>query len=72
MIKYGKIDHQIITFTFVRMNGFISSGFLNLSGSEAYKEATENGAIIVDVREDRLTGYKCFDVPKVIINFNIY
>jgi len=66
MIKYGKIDHQIITFTFVRMNGFISSGFLNLSGSDAYKEATENGAIIVDVREDRLTGYKCFDVPKVI------
>ena len=48
------------------MKGFISSGFLNLSGSEAYKEATDNGAIIVDVREDRLTGYKTFDVPRVI------
>ena len=66
MIKYGEIDHQIITFTFVIMIGFISSGFLNLSGSEAYKEATENGAVIVDVREDRLTGYKTFDVPRLI------
>lgn len=66
MIKYVKIDHQIITFTFAIMNGFISSGFLNLSGSEAYREVTENGAVIVDVREDRLTGYKTFDVPRVI------
>jgi rhodanese-related sulfurtransferase len=47
-------------------HGFISSGFLNLSASEAYKEATENNAIIIDVREKRLTGYKRFDVPKVI------
>jgi rhodanese-related sulfurtransferase len=47
-------------------HGFISSGFLNLSASEAYKEATENNAIILDVRELRLTGYKNFDVPKVI------
>jgi rhodanese-related sulfurtransferase len=48
------------------MEGFISSGFLNLSGSEALKEATDNGAVIVDVREERLTGYKTFDVPRVI------
>jgi rhodanese-related sulfurtransferase len=47
-------------------HGFISSGFLNLSASEAYKEATENNSIIIDVREIRLTGYKRFDVPKVI------
>jgi len=47
-------------------HGFISSGFLNLSASEAYKEATENNAIIIDVREIRLTGYKRFDVPEVI------
>lgn len=47
-------------------HGFISSGFLNLSASEAYKEAYENNAIILDVREMRLTGYKNFDVPKVI------
>jgi rhodanese-related sulfurtransferase len=51
--------------TFFR-HGFVSSGFLNLSASEAYKEATENNAIILDVRELRLTGYKNFDVPKVI------
>jgi rhodanese-related sulfurtransferase len=48
------------------MKGFISSGFLNLSGSEALNEATDNGAVIVDVREDRLTGYKTFDVPRLI------
>lgn len=47
-------------------HGFISSGFLNLSAGEAYKEVTENNAIILDVRELRLTGYKNFDVPKVI------
>jgi rhodanese-related sulfurtransferase len=47
-------------------HGFVSSGFLNLNASEAYKEATENNAIILDVRELRLIGYKNFDVPKVI------
>lgn len=47
-------------------HGFISSGFLNLSASEAYKEATENNAVIIDVRELRFTGYKRFDVPAVI------
>jgi rhodanese-related sulfurtransferase len=53
-------------------HGFISSGFLNLSASEAYKEATENDAVILDVREQRLIGYKRFDVPMVInIPFSI-
>jgi rhodanese-related sulfurtransferase len=47
-------------------HGFVSSGFLNLSAREAYKEAAENNAIILDVRELRFTGYKRFDVPKVI------
>ena len=47
-------------------HGIVSSGFLNLSASEAYKEATENNAIFLDVRELRLIGYKKFDVPKVI------
>ncbi len=46
--------------------GFIISGFLNLSAGEAYKEAIENNAIILDVREIRLTWYKRFDVPLVI------
>lgn len=47
-------------------HGFLSSGFLNLSAREAYIETTENGAVILDVREERLTGYKNFDVPVVI------
>jgi rhodanese-related sulfurtransferase len=47
-------------------HGFVSSGFLNLTAREAYQEATENDAIILDVREIRLTGYKRFDVPTVI------
>ena len=47
-------------------HGFISSGFLNLSASEAYKEAMENNAVILDVREQNMTGYKRFDVPRVI------
>jgi rhodanese-related sulfurtransferase len=47
-------------------HGFISSGFLNLTPREAYSEATENNAVLLDVREERLTGYKNFNVPKVI------
>lgn len=39
---------------------------MNLTPQEAYSEATEGDAIIVDVREERLTGYKCFNVPRVI------
>lgn len=46
--------------------GFMSSGFLNFPAGEAYNEATVHGAVILDVREERLTGYKCFDVPQVI------
>jgi len=46
--------------------GFISAGFLNLSAREAYAEATVGNAVIVDVREERLTGYKNFDVPRLI------
>ncbi len=46
--------------------GFVSSGFRNLSAREAFAEATEGEAIIVDVREERLTGYKNFNVPRLI------
>ncbi len=46
--------------------GFTSSGFLNLSAREAYAEAMHGKAVIVDVREDRLTGYKNFDVPRLM------
>lgn len=47
-------------------NGFMSGGFLNLTPRDAYYEAKTGKAIIVDVREENLTGYKRFDVPKVI------
>lgn len=46
--------------------GFVSSGFRNLTPREAYAEATAGEAIIVDVREERLIGYKNFDVPGLI------
>lgn len=45
--------------------GFISSSFLNLTPRDAYDEAINNGAVLVDVREDYLTGYKQFDVPDI-------
>ncbi len=51
--------------TFFR-NGFKSAGFLNLSANEAYEESIGNNAVILDVRELNLTGYKNFDVPRVI------
>jgi rhodanese-related sulfurtransferase len=47
-------------------HGFISAGFLNLTGREAYTETAENNAVILDVREHRFTGYKRFDVAAVI------
>lgn len=49
-----------------RFKGFMSAGFLNLGAHEAYLEATEGEAIMVDVREERLTGYKNFNVPRLI------
>ncbi|HOY30794.1 MAG TPA: rhodanese-like domain-containing protein [Bacteroidales bacterium] len=50
---------------FFASSGFQSAGFLNLTPKEAYYE-TQNNAILVDVREEELTGYKQFDVPKTI------
>lgn len=47
-------------------SGFISGGFLNLTPRDAYYEAKTGKALLVDVREIALTGYKRFDVPKVI------
>ncbi len=47
-------------------NGFTSGGFLNLTPRNAYYEAKTGKALIVDVREATLTGYKRFDVPSVI------
>jgi rhodanese-related sulfurtransferase len=45
---------------------FISSGFPNLTPRDAYSEAKNNDAVIVDVRELYLTGFKRFDVPLVL------
>lgn len=47
-------------------SGFISGGFLNLTPRDAYYEAKTGKALLVDVREVALTGYKRFDVPRVI------
>jgi rhodanese-related sulfurtransferase len=49
-----------------RNKGFMSAGFVNLGAHDAYCEATEGEAVIIDVREERLTGYKNFDVPRLI------
>lgn len=46
--------------------GIISNRILNLSPKETYKNCTENNAIIVDVREENITGFKHFEVPKVL------
>jgi len=52
--------------SYFKNKGFFSSGFLNLTASEAFEEAIHGDAVILDVREENLTGYKCFDVPQVI------
>ena len=46
--------------------GFISAGFLNLTPREAYTEAMEHQAVIVDVRDMNLTGFRQFDIPEVL------
>lgn len=46
--------------------GFISGGLLNLTPHEAFDESKDGGAVFVDVREERLTGYKNFDVPRLV------
>lgn len=44
---------------------FLSGGFLNLTPRDAYFEALNCEAVIVDVREDYLTGYKRFKTPLI-------
>ncbi|RPH31372.1 MAG: rhodanese-like domain-containing protein [Bacteroidales bacterium] len=44
---------------------FLSGGFLNLTPRDAYFEAVNCEAVIVDVREDYLTGYKRFKAPLI-------
>jgi rhodanese-related sulfurtransferase len=45
--------------------GFTIGDILHLSPKEAF-ELCQKGAIIVDVREEYLTGYKTFDVEQII------
>jgi len=47
-------------------NGFISGGILNLTPKDAYYETKITNAILVDVREPNFTGYKKFDVPRIV------
>jgi rhodanese-related sulfurtransferase len=47
--------------------GYLSSGLLNLTPHQAFLEIKENGAVILDVRESYLSGYKRFNVPEVIV-----
>lgn len=70
-ISYGFINLspdplRICMADLFRDKGFISSGFRNLSPRDAYTEASQGTAMIVDVREERLIGYKNFDVPRLI------
>ena len=51
--------------TYFASSGFRSAGFLNLTPAEAYAESQKD-AVIIDVREEELTGYKQFDVPQTI------
>ena len=45
--------------------GISSSGMLHVSAQEAF-ELCKEGAIIVDVREEFMVGFKMFDVEKTI------
>lgn len=45
--------------------GYFANGVLNLTPAEAYT-LCENEAIIVDVREEYMAGFKMFMVPAVI------
>jgi len=46
--------------------GFYCNGLLNFTPREAYREAMENNAILVDVREEYLSDYKKFTVPQTL------
>ena len=46
-------------------NGFLSRGYRNFIPRDAYEECLQ-GAILVDVRERNLIGYKRFDVPQIM------
>ena len=53
------------TTTYFNSKGFFAAGFFNLTPKESFLE-TKNKAVIVDVREEDFTAFKCFDVPQVI------
>jgi rhodanese-related sulfurtransferase len=45
--------------------GIVSTGILNVSPMEAF-ELVKRGAIIIDVREEKLRGFKSFDVQELV------
>jgi rhodanese-related sulfurtransferase len=45
--------------------GFISCGILNISPKEAFNLCNQ-GAVILDVREEYLNNFKNFDIPSVL------
>ena len=51
--------------SFFKTYGFISKGMLHVSAREAI-ELCSKGAVLIDVREEILSGFKHFDVEKVI------
>ncbi len=51
---------------FFKNTGFTSNGYLNLTPRQAYKELTENNAILLDVRILAYTAFKKFDVPHTV------
>lgn len=45
--------------------GFVSCGILNVTPREAF-ELSRTGAVMVDVREENLRGFRTFDVPDLL------
>jgi len=52
--------------SFFKNTGFTSNGYLNLTPRQAYKELSENEAILLDVRDSAYYSFKSLAVPEVI------
>jgi rhodanese-related sulfurtransferase len=56
---------MLIMSDFFKNTGMISSGMLHVTPKETY-ELCQQGAIIVDVREEYMNRFKMFDVEEII------
>ncbi len=45
--------------------GFLSGGIINLTPRQVFEQC-QNGALLVDVREEFMNRFKMFDVPEII------